>query len=431
MRCSFRLPLCFVPAAATTRRLRLAAGLTLAGLLSLPAQAQTAPAAPDTAFQRLLVKNQFPLTPTATQLSGSGWEKLRQDIEKSTLVLVGEGHGMAQVPLFTQAVAQVLKPKVYVAEIDKYQARDLHRLAAQPGLPTAFTRQHPMELSFYSWVEEFELARTLRAQNAAFVGVEQVGGATPGRLFGLMAEQVRSKKAKAYLLRLAAKFQAQDRADMLLGSYEHTTVNTIRPATLDSLRAFTRTESLEVRQMLQDFEASSAIFKTNAAGQPGAHRARINLMKSNLLQELQPYTATGQPLPPMLFKFGAYHAGRGRSIWGDMYDVGNLAMNLADVHDQKSLHIFVIGKQGIQNGGSNPDDFSKNVAPYSYAEEDMIKPFAAATPAAGPWQVFDVRPLRRAILRQGLKIANPELEATILGYDYVVIIPETTASHNF
>ncbi|RSK43876.1 hypothetical protein [Hymenobacter rigui] len=424
MYASFRLPLCFSTATAA-HRLRLAAGVALAGLLSLPAQAQ------DSTLTRLTHKYQFALEQKGTQFSGAGWDKLRQDIEKSQVVLVGEDHGMAQIPQFTQAVAQVLKPKVYVAEIDKYQARDLHRLAAQPGLPTAFSRQYPMALSFYSWAEEFELARTLRAQNAAFVGVEQVGGATPGRLFGLMAEQVKSKATKAYLLRMAAKFQAQDRADMVRASFEHTTVNSIRPATLDSLRAFTRTESPAVRQMLQDFEASSAIFKTNAAGQPGGHRARINLMKRNLLQELQPYTASGQPLPPMLFKFGAYHAGRGRSIWGDMYDVGNLAMNLADVHDQKSLHIFVIGKQGIQNGGNNPDDFSKNVAKYSMAEADMIKPFAAATPAGTAWQVFDVRPLRRALLQGKLAAGSPELEATILGYDYVVIIPETTASRNF
>ncbi|WP_133256863.1 hypothetical protein [Hymenobacter edaphi] len=99
-----------------------------------------------------------------------------------------------------------------------------------------------------------------------------------------------------------------------------------------------------MQQMLRDLEASGAIFKTNAAGKPGGHQARINLMKRNLLAELQPYQVPGQPLPPMLFKFGAYHLGRGRSIWGDIYDVGNLAVNLVDAHDQKTLHIFIIGR---------------------------------------------------------------------------------------
>ncbi|SHK48470.1 hypothetical protein [Hymenobacter psychrotolerans] len=154
-------------------------------------------------------------------------------------------------------------------------------------------------------------------------------------------------------------------------------------------------------------------------------------MKRNLLQELAPYQQAGQPLPPMLFKFGAYHVGRGRSIWGDIYDVGNVAVNLADAHDQKTLHIFVIGKQGTKVTGQNPVDFSKNATSYSAADEAMLKPFMAATPAGHAWQVFDVRPLRRAMLYRGMPVPEQELQATILGYDYIVIIPETTASRNF
>src|SRR5689334_16338394 len=130
-------------AACSQRTVRRLAGLALTlATLSPAARAQ----APDTAFTRLVQKHQFALVPTGTRFSGPGWDKLEQDIRKSTLVLVGEDHGMAQIPGFAAAVGQVLKPKLYVAEIDKYQARDLSRLAAQPGLPTAFSRQYPMAL---------------------------------------------------------------------------------------------------------------------------------------------------------------------------------------------------------------------------------------------------------------------------------------------
>lgn len=399
-------------------------------LLGLGGAAQ-AQAPTDTTFTRLLRNNQLTLTAEGTHYSGPGWEKLQADIRKSTLVLVGEDHGMAQIPPFTQALAQVLKPKVYVAEIDRYQAQDLTRLTGQPGLPAAFSRQYPMALSFYSWAEEFELARNLRTQGAALVGIEQAGFASTGRLLALMADQVKNKTTRDYLRRQATAIQAHDRAALVAGDYGRVAVNILRPSLLDSVRLLTRAESPQVRQILQDVEASVAIFKTNAAGKPGGHQARINLMKRNLLQELAPYQRAAEPLPPMLFKFGANHMGRGRSVWGDIYDVGNLAVNLADAHDQKTLHIFVIGKQGTQVGGQNPEDFRKNVAPYSNAEAAMLRPFMAATPAGPSWQVFDVRPLRRALLRQNMPVATPQLQATILGYDYVVIIPETTASHNY
>jgi hypothetical protein len=385
----------------------------------------------DTTFQRLMRKNQFSLTQTGTQCSGPGWDKLQQDIQKSALVLVGEDHGMAQIPAFTQAVAQVLKPKLYVAEIDKYQAQDLTRLTAQPGLPTAYLQQFPMSLSFYSWAEEFELARALRAQNTKLLGIEQLGFAATARTLALMADQVKSKTTRTFLHQQATAIQAHDRAALIAADYGKITINSMRPTLLDSLRKMTSTEPLAVRQLLQDLEASVNIFRTNASGKPGGHQTRINLMKRNLLAELQPYQQAGQVLPPMLFKFGAYHLGRGRSIWGDIYDVGNLAVNLADAHDQKTLHIFVMGKQGQKVTGQNPVDFSKNASSYSMADEPMLKPFMAATPAGTAWQVFDVRPLRRAMLYKNMPVADQELQATILGYDYVVIIPETTASRNY
>ncbi|MDU0370274.1 hypothetical protein ACFPAF_07725 [Hymenobacter endophyticus] len=407
--------------------IRLTAAVLLA-VCSLPARAQ-APA--DTTFQRLLRKYQFPLTQAGTQFSGPGWEKLQQDIRQSTVVLLGEDHGMAQIPPFVQAVAEVLQPKVYVAEIDRYQAQDLTRLVAQPGLPSAFLQQYPMSLSFYSWAEEFELARALRTRNTTIVGIDQLGFASVGRTLALMADKTKSKTTRAYLRQQSAALQARDRAALVAGNYGGVSINGLRPTLLDSLRLLTRTESPQVRQLLQDLEASEAIFRVNIAGKPGGHQTRINLMKRNLLQELQPYQLAGQPLPPMLFKFGAYHLGRGRSIWGDIYDVGNLAVNLADAHDQKTLHIFVIGKQGQQVQGQNPDDFSKNAAKYSNVDAAMVLPFMAATPAGATWQVFDLRPLRRAMLYKAMPVASQELQATILGYDYMVIIPETTASRNF
>ncbi|SHK48509.1 hypothetical protein [Hymenobacter psychrotolerans] len=245
-----------------------------AGALLLTASAFSAALAQapaDTTFQRLLKKNQLTLTQTGPQLSGAGWDKLQQDIQKSTLVLIGEDHGMAQIPAFAQAVAQVLKPKVYIAEIDRYQARDLSRLAAQPGLPSAFLQQYPMDLSFYSWAEEFELARFLRSQNTALVGIEQLGFAATGRTLALMAEQTRNRQTQAFLRQQSAAIQAHDRAALVAGNYGSVTITTMRASLLDSLRALTRTERPEVRQLLQDLEASVNIFKTNAAGKPGGH----------------------------------------------------------------------------------------------------------------------------------------------------------------
>jgi hypothetical protein len=407
------------------RRARQLAFVALASLLGGQAQAQET----DTTFIRLLRKNTFALTPGGAQFSGPGWDKLQQDIQKSQLVLLGEDHGIAQIPGFATAVARELKPAVYVAEIDKYQAQDLSRLAAQPGLPTAYNQRHAMGLTFYSWAEEFELARYLRAQNVPILGIDQVSLMATGSLFDRMAEQAKSRAAKAYLQGRAAAYQAQDRAALVKGTSNFSIYQ--RPAALDSLRRLTRQEGPLVQQMVRDFALSNDIYTLYNTQGLKSHQMRINLMKRNLLESLQPYDKPGQPLPKMLFKFGAMHTGRGMSLIGGVYDVGNMALNLADTHDQKSLHIFIIGKQGTKAGPYNPDDLTKNIISYSNDKEAMLQPFMAATPGSGAWQVFDLRPLRRALLNDKLKVSSQTMALVLQDYDYMVIIPETTASHAY
>ena len=118
--------------------------IALTGLLQ-PAHAQ------DTTLTRPLRTNAYPLVATGPQLAGTGWEKIKASIAQSQFVLVGEDHGMAQISQFTQAVARELQPAAFITEIDRYQAANLTRLAATPGLPTAYLMASPGSLSFFSW----------------------------------------------------------------------------------------------------------------------------------------------------------------------------------------------------------------------------------------------------------------------------------------
>lgn len=395
-------------------------GLLLSLLATSSAQAQ------DSTLARLAHRYQYSMTLANQEFAGAGWDRLRQDLRQSQLVLLGEEHGIAEIPAFAAAVARAFKPAVYVAEIDQYQAQDLTRLADQPGLPVAFNHQHPMGLSFYSYAEEFELARALRAQHVPILGLDQVSMLSAGRFLGRLAEQVKNPLTKALLQRRAAGYQAHDRATMQHGGNDWSIYQ--GPAALDSLRALVRAEGPVARQMVRDFAASSEIYRLTETDGRRSHQTRVNLMKRNLLQSLPAYQPAGQPLPRMLFKFGAAHLARGISEQNGAYDVGNLALNLADAHDQQSLHVFVVGQQGTQINGFNPDDFSKNAETYSATDD--LKPFIAPAGSTA-WQVFDLRPLRRAVLSDKLKVASKDLEITLLGYDYLVVIPQTTASHNF
>jgi hypothetical protein len=384
----------------------------LAGCLgSLPAAAQ------DSTLTRYARQNQYALQASGPQFGGAGWDRLLASVQKSQFVLVGEDHGTAQIPAFTAALAREFKPVVYVAEIDPYVAQALTRLTAQPGPPTAYQRQYPESLCFYDLAEEYKLARSLRAQQARLVGIDQVFITTAAPTYAQLASLVKSQPARAYFTERAATYQRQTQAFEKRSSEEWVMMKQSQAA-IDSLLTLTKNESPAARQLAQDYAASYAIYRG------GSHQARLSLMKRNLLRELPP----GAAAPRMLFKFGAYHVARGLSPapFGEFYDVGNLVQNLADAQGQTSLHVLVIGKQGTEARGTNPNFPDKNSATYTAADKPKYQNFLALS--AGPaWSVFDLRPARRAITAGKLQVSEA-LRRHILGYDYLVVIPETTAS---
>ena len=378
----------------------------------LPGQAQ------DSTLIRLVRQHHYALSQDGTQFSGPGWDRLRTALQQSQFVLVGEEHGLAQIPLFTAAIAQVFNPAVFVAEIDPYVAQTLTQLSAQPGLPVAYERQYPEALCFYDRQEEFELARTLHRQQVRLVGIDQVYGSTAAPFYQQLAGLVKNSATKAYLLHQARRYQHQQLGFEQAGE-EEWVIEKQSQATVDSLLNLTKAESPAAHQMAQAYVTSYTIYKSQS------HQARLNLMKRNLLHELP----LGKSLPRTLFKLGANHAARGLSpaTFGEFYDVGNLAQNLADSQDQKSLHLCIIGRQGTQSTGTNLFFPAKNSSRYTAADKARYKVFLDQV-TGSDWLLVDLRPARRALTSGKLQISDVSLQRTILGYDYLVVIPETTAS---
>jgi erythromycin esterase-like protein len=375
-------------------------GLLLAGLLAGPAHAQ------DSTLTRLIRGHSYPLAQQGQQLRGAGWDTLQAAVRRSQYVLVGEDHGTAQVPQFTAALARVLRPAVYIAEIDPYVAQELTQLAARPAAPAAYLRQYPGALCFYTLAEEFDLVRTLRAQQTRVVGIDQVFAATAAPFYRRLAGLVKQPATRTYLRQRAAAYEAFDRASERQGSQAYAMLAQ-PPSTLDTLRQLTRAEGPQVQ--------------------------RVSLLSRNLLQHLAPSLAAGSPpAPKTLIKFGAIHLARGLSPvgWGDFYDVGNLVQAVAQAQGQQSLHLFILGRQGTKAVGFNPYFPARNVASYVAADYEADFHIGAfLREATGPaWAVIDLRPARRALAAGQLRLAEPVVARLIQGYDFFVVIPETTAS---
>ncbi|MEO5943774.1 MAG: hypothetical protein ABIP30_05140, partial [Ferruginibacter sp.] len=124
-----------------------------------------------------------------------------------------------------------------------------------------------------------------------------------------------------------------------------------------------------------------------------------------------------------LFKFGANHLAKGESLL-KIYDIGNLVNNIADSKFKKSLHIMIVGKSGMQ--ASPFKGFPATKVDENSDDLKVLKPlFALVT--GKDWPCFDMLPLRQALDEKKINYTDG-LRRIINGYDYVVIIPEVTAS---
>jgi hypothetical protein len=132
-------------------------------------------------------------------------------------------------------------------------------------------------------------------------------------------------------------------------------------------------------------------------------------------------------VPKLIFKLGANHLTRTEGLTGH-FEVGNLANNIAASANKNPLHILIYGKKGTINM-MGPLNNSLAIQPNNDDKGDdlgMLSPFTAKLKDK-EWATFDLRPIRKAVMRGKLKISEP-MKEWINGYDLLVIFSESTGS---
>ncbi|MDA6069032.1 hypothetical protein NJT12_05295 [Flavobacterium sp. AC] len=346
---------------------------------------------------------------------GKGWDLIKKEVTNSHIVFVGEQHGVAEVPVFSGKIADILQPKALVVEIDPYTAAQLEKTAKNLAGYSDYFKRKPYDFAFYSWQEEMNLIHKMTLSKIAIWGVNEINFLSMPTFFETLAATAKQASNKKIALKKANEFAKNDFP--LFGDsnkYSDFMAYRMKVSEVDSLLYDFRNESQVSQKMLRDLKTSIPIFANES------YEARVSLMKKNLLNYLYPYiTADEIKIPKLLFKLGGNHASRGS------FEVSNLADNLADAAGKKSLHIIVIGKQGTINGMS-PVDNSKAIVAYNGLEE--FKEFLPFFEKVGEneWVVYDLRPIRRLVKQDKLKIDNPKLKTYVLGYDLLVLIDKAT-----
>ena len=411
---------------------RIAPALAVVVASVLPAVAQPAPApAPTSSLDEMLASVRQPIAIRDGRLEGEGAETLRAAMRTTPYVLIGEDHGLREIPAFSAAVFRELaarNTRDLVVEVGPEAGR---RLTAALGTrdPEAevrtWLRRYPFSLAFYDLRQELAFLREARAAAGPALRVTGVDQELMGA-GGMLLESIAGKDAA--LPGLLAQEQAAYAKAAASGNPLDLFLMTGPADALTALRdrlaaAKHPRDAAQVTALLDSRE----IYALNGTSGFISNLTRAGLMKRNYVAQLTP--AQRAAPPPTLYKFGALHVMKALNTLQSR-EIGNYVAEIADGLGTPSLHVLVIAARGQQRrfaGVGKPyiaapvDQVGPGVSDFPYA-----KPMFEKALASGGWSLFDFRAMRRWSIRR--TDLDPWLVRLLFGFDLAVVIPEGTPS---
>jgi len=328
---------------------------------------------------------------------GKGWDILLNEIKQSNSVMLGETHFTNEIPYFTNAVINEVQFDNYFLEVDPYSVDIIETKIKylSDGQLNSFVKEYSTNFSFLEYEPEFALFKNLVKRNTKIYGVEQISIFADQMIISRLKETSKNKKAVEVYEQMLHNSKLAASKD---GMEKYYLLSEDCLQKIDSL--LTLKLSDKERKQIVDLKLSREIYSKRN------HPLRIQLMKSILLNQMPDWKNKKN-----IFKFGAVHVPKGETILTktDIYDIGNLISNIEEAHYRKSLHIMLVGQLEDEDDNTSFRSF------LNVAKDDQ-------------WYCFDLRPLKRSILQNKIKIDDVYLSRVIKGYDYLIYIPKVTKS---
>ncbi|MXN90923.1 hypothetical protein GR160_06750 [Flavobacterium sp. Sd200] len=332
-----------------------------------------------------------------SSFQGKGWNVLLEEIKQSNSVLLGETHFTNEIPYFTNAIINEVKFDNYFLEVDPYSVDIIETKIKTLSTEqlNVFIKQYSTNFSFLEYECEFALLKNLIKNNTKIYGAEQISIFADQMIISSLKETSKNNRAIAIYEQMLnnSKLLAPKEG---LEKFYLLTEDCLQK--IDSLLKLKLSD--KERKQIEDLKLSRQIYVNRN------HPLRIQLLKNILLTQMPDWKNKKN-----LFKFGANHLPKGETILTktDIYDIGNLISNIEEANFRKSLHIMLIGK------GEDKDDNTSFKSFLNVAKDEQ-------------WYCFDLRPLKKSILQNKLKVEDVYLLRVIKGYDYLIYIPKVTKS---
>jgi hypothetical protein len=420
----------------TLDRRGLLAGLGLAGLAGIATAAEPPAAAPTkpTLAERLAAeapKHRLAMDFDGQAWSGPGLDRLIADGAAAQFFLLGEEHGVAQIPALARQVMIALQPAGYsrmALEVSPPAGRALD-LAVTQGLDglRRFYTTNPPGAAFYTMKEEARMLADVRAvfprHHDLLLGLDYeicLDRMLIAKLKPHAPASARPALAALEAASLASWARYEETKDISVifcFSGDPALVRAVWDAWVGDIETWTILRTLEASLVINQHYSQGRFFKSNEARADFNRQSWARFWESQSVENRQPKT---------LLKFGAGHMGRGRSMM-EVYDLGSLVSETATLMNAHSFHLLAAPLNGGRQAVLNPQTFGYDSAETGTIAELGLEPLAAQALPQGS-TLFDLRPLRPLMSASATLTADPRLARIIHGYDALLLIRGSTAS---
>ncbi|MGB0522274.1 MAG: hypothetical protein ACPGJS_04910 [Flammeovirgaceae bacterium] len=372
---------------------------------------------------------------------GAGKEFLINAAKNSQFFLIGEDHGLAELPLFTTFMVNALANTAggygyFATETGPITASYLQKMAKSKNADQQFAKLNqtiPWAVPFYFYQEEVEILKAMmklrKDDEPRIWGLDQEFIGAPRLLFKKLIEIAPNPEAKTLVETYLAKAQKGFEETIKTKNPTSILMYNLKPADFEKIKSAFQ-GNVEAINIIDELIVSQSIYLKFFSQQGFASNVqRAELMKSHFLDYYQQAKAKNNTLPKVLFKFGANHIYRGANGL-NAFDIGNFVSELASMEKSSSFHLYVVGVKGTQNA-YNPfvDEKEKN-KPYDaskYLDKINFSPIFSVSEEKD-WTVIDLRTVRELLFYGKIKNLDNGLEKLIWSYDAVLVIPEVHAS---
>lgn len=402
----------------------------LVGFLHLAkAQFLVKPNVKDSFSLNYLKQFAYPLEIKNDALCGEGWEVLKASLSHAQFMVLGEYHGSSTTAHFTRAILPELRKKDFnhfAVEVGPHSASILEEMATPPSATLENLHQfyskyfikkdYDIPIPFFDGVEDAAFLAEAKKQGYDLWGLDQEYYSSAimlgDRLLDLKKGTPKYGEIKAAKLAYDSTFLAAHTRD---ASHE------------EGFRMFkVLLESPEVNHYFSFFESDSTgqaiiqalkkswdIYDRNDYRGGYSHGHRIAYMRQNFLKNYQSAT---EDLPKVFIKTGAFHAGK--SYAGSVYDVGNLAYELAQVNGTNCINIRC--QYRYYEEDAKVTDESENA--YISAQKTFQQ-----LGRKDEYVLVDLRPIARQMKALKLKLPNDvgfhHLKYMVENFDFLLLNP--------